>query len=193
MPVTSSTGEPAGGCVDALAGQRTLPRISLATCSALAAPAGAALVACAPPVLGVLVLLDPQAASQKRATAYVMHAKRFMMSLPTNEKVQLRNLLACLTTWTLQRWGGRILGFFDLLLLLLIGHVLREGQLMDKGSHSVAVFAHRHAKGVDKTVRLSGYICFDVHAGPAGVFQVTIRQYANWATNKGRVTRTSPR
>src|SRR5579862_4145336 len=85
MPVTSSTGEPAGGCVEALAGQRTLPRISLATCSALAAPAGGALAGCAPLVLGVLVLWDPQAASEKRATAYVIHAKRFMMSLPTNE------------------------------------------------------------------------------------------------------------
>src|ERR1700683_2854295 len=84
-PVTSSTGMPAGCAVGALAGHFTLPRISFATCSALAAPEGAAGDECAVRAVALFALFDPQAAIESAAHVHVTHSKRLIASVRRRE------------------------------------------------------------------------------------------------------------
>jgi hypothetical protein len=72
---------PAGCAAGALTGHFTSPRISFATCSALAAPEGTA----GDKSVALFALFDPQAANESAAHAHVTHSKRLTASLRRRE------------------------------------------------------------------------------------------------------------
>jgi hypothetical protein len=67
-PTTSSIGAPAARGFASVAGHFTLPRISLATCSALASPVGAGVAASTAPIGASLLFLEPQPAIASAAS-----------------------------------------------------------------------------------------------------------------------------
>jgi hypothetical protein len=77
-PTTSSTGSLGKRSPDSFAGQSTLPRISLATCSDVAGAEELALEESGLPTIGLLLLLQPANSNETAANAHAIYGVRNM-------------------------------------------------------------------------------------------------------------------